>query len=520
MQLTRVAALSAAAVALCAGSGMAQLRVCTWNISNYGGGLQSDLQNVFYASFEGRSMSPDLFLGLEITSQTGVDTLVTVLNNGYQASTGSSNRPWIAAPFTNGPDTDGCVIYRSDKLTYISRTLLIAGGNVNGAPRDIYRYDLRVKGYDAQAADIVVVPVHYKSGSSSGEQARRLIEANAVRAGFTSVQNARPLANFLVGGDFNIQSSGQAAYGAMVNAGTGQVIDPIKTPGSWNNNGNFRIVHTQDPIGAGGMDDRHDQILISNTLANGTGLDYIGNVNLPYNAFGSPDIPGTPEWNDLDHSYRAWGNDGTTFDVAMRIVGNTMVGQTIAQSIVNCAAGGGHLPVFLDLRVPAKASTSIVSNALPVIYVGDSVQQTLTVTNSADVALWTTAGVSNLNYSLSISGGGVFSTTGGNFVEPIDALPADGQTHIVTLNTSTPGAFTGSITLTTDDPDRPSIVIPLAANVYCPSDINRNFEYDFGDFLDFFNAFDTAGSASDVNRNGEYDFGDFLEFFNGYDQGC
>jgi sulfatase modifying factor 1 len=55
---------------------------------------------------------------------------------------------------------------------------------------------------------------------------------------------------------------------------------------------------------------------------------------------------------------------------------------------------------------------------------------------------------------------------------------------------------------------------------FCPSDINRDREIDFGDFLAFFNCYDTETPCADIDGNPGVDFGDFLAFFNGYDTGC
>jgi hypothetical protein len=60
----------------------------------------------------------------------------------------------------------------------------------------------------------------------------------------------------------------------------------------------------------------------------------------------------------------------------------------------------------------------------------------------------------------------------------------------------------------------------LAFATKCPADINSDGASEFGDFLDFFNAFDTEASAADVDYSGTVDFGDFLLFFNFYDKGC
>ena len=61
--------------------------------------------------------------------------------------------------------------------------------------------------------------------------------------------------------------------------------------------------------------------------------DYVGNPAIPYS---------TTTWDDPNHSYRSWGNDGTSFNVSLTIAGNQMVGETIAQALVDSALGGGH----------------------------------------------------------------------------------------------------------------------------------------------------------------------------------
>ncbi|WP_394700517.1 hypothetical protein [uncultured Ilyobacter sp.] len=121
----------------------------------------------------------------------------------------------------------------------------------------------------------------------------------------------------------------------------GRFFDPINTPGSWNNNSSFRYVHTQDPAMA--MDDRHDQILVSVDLIDGVGADYIGEPTIPYS---------TTTWDDPHHSYRCWGNDGSSYDDPITTTGNTMVGPDIAQALIYSALNGGHLPVYLDLQIP------------------------------------------------------------------------------------------------------------------------------------------------------------------------
>lgn len=60
----------------------------------------------------------------------------------------------------------------------------------------------------------------------------------------------------------------------------------------------------------------------------------------------------------------------------------------------------------------------------------------------------------------------------------------------------------------------------VSANLACPGDLNDDAAVDFGDFLTFFNAFDTLEGAADINFDDSVDFADFLEFFNRFDATC
>lgn len=56
----------------------------------------------------------------------------------------------------------------------------------------------------------------------------------------------------------------------------------------------------------------------------------------------------------------------------------------------------------------------------------------------------------------------------------------------------------------------------------CPinaADLNNDGQVDFGDFLEFFNGYDSSDPLVDLTGEGEVEFGDFLLFFNLYDQG-
>jgi hypothetical protein len=443
-----------------AGLAPAQLRVATWNISFYNGSDRaSAIQTVVYGSFQGRQMAPDVIAAQEFASAGALSTFVGVLN-----SAPGSPGDWAAGPFYSGPDSQSVLVYRTSKVALVSSYVVALGGGTSGQPRNTYRFDVRPAGYSAATPGnvIAIYNVHLKAGSTSDDQARRLLECQAIRDNASGndtnpgngVFDGLPAGyHFIVCGDFNIQSSSQAAYQALVGApALGRLFDPINTPGSWNNNGTFRFVHTQDPQGAGGMDDRHDQILLSLGLLDGQGMDYIGNPAAAYS---------TTTWNDPNHSYRVWGNDGTSFDLPLTTTGNTMVGPDIAQAVRDCTGGAGHVPVLLDIRVPPKAGTDATTIDFgTVVQNAAAPTRSVVVSNAGDTALWTANGIATLAYSLSASAG--FTAPGGNFT---DAATPGGNSHTLSMATSTTGPKSGTLTILSNDPDQPARTVTLVGNV-------------------------------------------------------
>jgi hypothetical protein len=332
------AAVVLAALTWAAAPAGAQLRVATWNISNYAGGRDQELQTSVYGVNPDNdlSMVPDVLLAQEILTATALFDLRDILNDAP-----GSPGDWATAPFVDGNDTDSGLLYRTGAVQFLGLTVVSVGGPSPNHPRNVMRYDLLVLGQPAELGTIACYSSHMKAGAASQDKDRRELEANAIRDDAAALPADW---HFLLGGDFNIQSSTETAYQVLIgsgDAGAGRFLDPIKRPGGWNDDPLFRFVHTQDPSGNGGMDDRYDQILVSVNLVNGGGVEYVGN-NLPYSG---------STWDDPNHSYRCWGNDGSSFNVGLRIDGNTMVGPVIAQALVDVAAGGGHLPVYLDMTV-------------------------------------------------------------------------------------------------------------------------------------------------------------------------
>lgn len=508
----------AGALVLAAGTAAtAQLRVATWNVSNYTGGRAAEMQTAIYGSFQGRSMSPDVLIGQEFETATSVSTYLSILNTAP-----GSPADWAAAAFVNGNDTDNALFYRTSKIQFIAQTVVSQGASgLTNHPRDVTRYDLKPVGYVGAAATLACYSVHMKAGNSTDDQSQRLIEANAIRAN-SNVLNASW--NYVLAGDFNIQNSNQAAYQALLSMSpsAGRFIDPIATPGAWVNNNAYRFVHTQSPGGTdpnqtGGMDDRFDFLLLSPSLTNGNGFEYIGNPAAPYS---------TTTWNDTNHSYRCWGNDGSSFNAILTITGNTMVGSVIAQALHDAPgndASGGHLPVFLDLRVPAEVA-SVTSINFGQVTQNSAAQQVLAVSNGGDVAKWTAAGIANLTYSLAASAG--FTAPGGSF----NASPGGPiNNHTITMDTSSLGVSNGTVTISSNSPDEPARVVQLTGEVVGAGCL-ANCDLSTGsplltpnDFSCFLSAY--VNGLSYANCDGSTGSpaltpNDFQCFLNAYVQGC
>lgn len=207
-------------------------------------------------------------------------------------------------------------LYNSDSL------ILLETENVSGSyTRDPYRGLFRPTDAATDSADFHVFNVHLNASSASTRQT----EANGIRTELDALGSDE---NYLVIGDLNIDSSNESSYQILTGSGTGQVFDPINSPGTWHNNSSFKSIHTQNP--AGPMDDRFDfQLINDDVLAQG-GLEY---------------IPG---------SYRAFGNDGShNFDQAIT------TGSGASSAVLSALANASdHLPVVVDYRYQVPSITS------------------------------------------------------------------------------------------------------------------------------------------------------------------
>ncbi|OAB78852.1 T9SS type A sorting domain-containing protein [Cochleicola gelatinilyticus] len=154
-----------------------------------------------------------------------------------------------------------------------------------------------------------------------------------------------PNAFVLFAGDFNVYTSNEPAYQELLDpTNTIVMIDPIDTPGSWNNNIDFQDIHTQStrissgPFGAGaggGLDDRFDFITISQNMTSNPKLRYV------------------------EGSYKAFGNNGNCYN--NNISDSSCVGE-FSQSLRNSLYSmSDHLPVVMQLETEEDILLSTIA---------------------------------------------------------------------------------------------------------------------------------------------------------------
>jgi len=216
---------------------------------------------------------------------------------------------------------------------------------INTLVRDINLYRLYYKDPQlAQTKDtafVVFIVAHLKAGSSSSDkQTRATMTQNAMNY----ITQNLPADNYLFMGDFNIKSHNEQSYQNLLNPSNSiyKFNDPINSGGSWNNNSSYKSIHTQSThsssngcASSGGMDDRFDLILISNSIKNGSN-----------------------HYTYKQNSYEAFGNDGNHFNSSINSGSNNSAPQNIINALYNLS---DHLPVILELDIDQSGANSIAS---------------------------------------------------------------------------------------------------------------------------------------------------------------
>ncbi len=231
------------------------------------------------------------------------------------------------ASFTDANDLDIALYYKTARFTEISALAYPT------TLRAIYHFQLVPIG---TPDTLHIFGVHLKASTGSANQQARRAEVDTLRKLTDQLPQG---ANFIVCGDFNIYGANEPAYTRLLQDtpnNDGHFVDQFTMPGTWNNPA-YASYHTQSPRttrfngGAnGGMDDRFDMILMSETLDDTTGWQY---------------VPG---------SMFAYGNDGLHYNNAINAPPtNVAVGQAMADALHYAS---DHIPVVAQFKYTSPST--------------------------------------------------------------------------------------------------------------------------------------------------------------------
>jgi hypothetical protein len=112
--------------------------------------------------------------------------------------------------------------------------------------------------------------------------------------------------------------------------------------------------------------------------------------------------------------------------------------------------------------VPAIASLSLPSINFGTVGVGSTPPViNLVVSNATNPAVFG-PGIDTLSYSIGSSSAPQFASPAGSYT---DAAGGTTNTHAFSMSTASAGNFAGTVTITTNDPDRPTIVLGISGTV-------------------------------------------------------
>jgi endonuclease/exonuclease/phosphatase family metal-dependent hydrolase len=298
-----------------------QHTIMSYNLLNYPGS-DSAIRNPYFRTVIQNTL-PDILVVQEILSQTGVNgflnNVLNFVSSGYAAGT-----------FIDGPDTDNGIFYKTAAFTFLTNNIITT---------DLRNISEFILTENSTGDTIRIYSVHLKAGNTSSDEQQRLSEVTTLR----NVTDALPVnTNYFVCGDFNIYGSNDLAYQKLLNQSThGYFIDMFELTGIWNNP-DYAIYHTQSPRvrqfgggATGGLDDRFDMILMSQSILDVGGIHYV------------------------DDSYIPYGNDGIHYNDSINKPPNNAVGQIIANAL---HYSSDHLPVLVTLSFEPASINQILVN--------------------------------------------------------------------------------------------------------------------------------------------------------------
>ncbi|HYM80870.1 MAG TPA: T9SS type A sorting domain-containing protein [Candidatus Limnocylindria bacterium] len=420
LALLRRAAVLTAVVAATAAPAHA-LRIVNYNIMFYPS-VNVSGRNPYFRGVMG-PLGADVVVVQELNSPAGVDSfrnnVLNVLEPGQ----------WASAPYTNGPDSNNGLFYKPARVQFLGSWAWIPPDNL----RQVNCYRLKPAGYTDAAAELRVYSLHLKAGDSGADEARRLTDAIGIR---DSMNTMPPGSHAILTGDFNVYRSTDLAFQKFLESqadNDGRVYDPLNAVGNWHDGGTFAAIHTQCPsttsyrpsgsYSGGGVDDRFDMFLPTYNMNNGEGLDLLVSTYIPI------------------------GNDGLHLNKSVTDAPIAPADTTYARALWWAS---DHLPIRVDVQIPAKIT------APPTLALG-----TVIVGGGTDLVLSNPATIPADELTLTFSPPAGFTAPAGTQI----VSPGLSSAFAIGTAAGSPGPRAGNLTITTDAPDAPTVVVGLTADV-------------------------------------------------------
>lgn len=271
-------------------------------------------------------VQPDILGVCELQEEFGADSILNRSLNVF-GTTHYARANWVLNASSSN-NFQNMLFYNTDKLSLQSQDEIVT------SLRDINHYVLYVNDpYLNVHNDTIFLEVyvcHLKAGTGSANENERDIMAQLIR----NYVDARPAGrNHILCGDFNVYDDQEPGYITLTSGGSDPFFDPINQAGDWHDNAAFASIHTQSPRtitldcgAAGGMDDRFDQILVTQNVMNGSdSVTYV------------------------DGTYEAVGQDGQHFDGdLLSAPSNSMYPDSIVNAVYYMS---DHLPIAMDIAI-------------------------------------------------------------------------------------------------------------------------------------------------------------------------
>ena len=225
--------------------------------------------------------------------------------------------------------------YNKNKFGLLNQTKIDRALNKTQLVRQIDVYTLYyLDNSELELGDtnfLTVYVAHFKAGNTSSNVADRAKATESVMD--FHANNYKSNHSYLFAGDFNMYTSNEQGFINLVGDPNTAIRfkDPIRKPGSWNNDGSYASIHTQSTrvsgncFSGGGMDDRFDIVLCGQEIiSDQRGYGYITG------------------------SYKALGNDGQHFNSSLNSGTNNSVPANVLNALYNMS---DHLPVAMQMKI-------------------------------------------------------------------------------------------------------------------------------------------------------------------------